>query len=1112
MDRNTSGRVRARPVNACLFPLYAAEGAAVVTVEGLRGGSATGGGSGSGCSGEQNLLHPLPAALANAHGSQCGFCSPGFVMAAHSCLAAHAARRMGREGEVLKEDGGGGDAREGARPAAEAPSPSSCRRAQKPAEDIEDVFSGNLCRCTGYRPIIDAFRPFFDEGEGEEKTAASAAAAGKQRCFAPPARPSGEEEEDEVDIAPPLIVDASALLPRELLTRPKPELFFPAASSGESETDGGVEWHRPTSLRSLLRLRAANPQCTLVGGNTEVGIECAQKGARHAFRVDVASVPEMAVLDFGEGEGKEEGGITVGAGATLEDLFEAAKGSACSSGAASALAAQLRRFAGRAVRAAAVVGGNVATASPASDLNPVFVACGASFDLASLGSENEKISIRRVPAAEFFKGYRQVDLAPGEVLLRARLPRWGGDGGLVADGAAAAPSPSSPLRRRPLDFVQAFKQARRRDDDISIVTACLAVKFEAQKVKRREGGGNEGEEEQEEAFVVSEASFCFGGVAATPLLAPRAARALVGSRWSFESYERALRALTSEDVVVSDDAPGGAVPYRRALVGSALARFFASAHRRLLEVVRASSGEGSSLSAPPPLPPWLSAAAEGLPPRPPPRSLQYWDQKEAPAEVGGTCDGDTRHRVIGAPVRHLSAGLQASGAARYVADEPLPPGTLHGALVLSTRAAARVAVIDPSRALAAAGNADSKLPSSSSDSNSSTVLFFGAADVPGTNRWGPFLGDPLFLGVGDRSEAVGLPVGIVVADSEARARRAALLVDVEYSDDGDGDGESGSGGDKSCSAAAAAAPSSKRPPILTIEDAIAAGSFFEGMDREIERGEGDIDELFESYRREMEEGRGKPAGVNRRVAVVEGSVRIGGQEHFYLEPHSVLVTPGEPRTSAELDVLSSTQSPYGTQLDAARAVGLPLHAVVCRATRLGGGFGGKETRAGGVAAAAAVAAVRSGGRPVRLVLERHVDAAISGGRHPFYVEWRVAAEAVVVEEKEESGGSDSSSSSSSNILSARVLAADLRLFSNGGCSPDLSGPVMERALTHCANAYNVPGRLRARGRVARTNATSNTAFRGFGAPQGMLAFECAVEQASAALGVAPELLREGSMV
>ena len=111
----------------------------------------------------------------------------------------------------------------------------------------------------------------------------------------------------------------------------------------------------------------------------------------------------------------------------------------------------------------------------------------------------------------------------------------------------------------------------------------------------------------------------------------------------------------------------------------------------------------------------------------------------------------------------------------------------------------------------------------------------------------------------------------------------------------------------------------------------------------------------------------------------------------------------------------------------------------------------------------------------------------------------------------EEGEGAATATATANV-SARILAADLRLFSNAGCTPDLSGPVMERALMHCANAYNVKERLRARGRVAKTNSTSNTAFRGFGAPQGMLAFEAAVEQAASALGVAPEVLRGGSLV
>jgi len=1034
VDRDLKGEVRARPVNACLFPLYSAEGTAVVTVEGLKNEKSE--------NGSPPLLHPLPAALAGAHGSQCGFCSPGFVMAAHSCLAAHAVRKREeegrrREGEREEEgEGKNGNGENGenggtkrcpaASASASSPSPSpSCSLSgnNKPAEDIEDVFSGNLCRCTGYRPIVDAFRAFFDEGGGEgegeeEKAFPSSSEKKEKKRFAPPARP-GEGGEEGAALSPSSsssspIVDPSSLLPRELLTRTKPELHFPA-SEGRGESGGaGVEWRRPTSLRSLLSLVSSSvsssasppsPPCTFIGGNTEVGIECAQKGLRHSLRIDVGSVPELAELDFSGGGGKgqrekdggnekdgkkdDDGFFVIGAGVTLEDLLSASKAASLSSFSASAVSSQLRRFAGRAVRAAAVVGGNVVTASPASDLNPVLVACGASFDLASLkrdpSSFSPGISIRSVPAGEFFLGYRRVDLRPEEVLLRARLPRWSGDGGAFCSSSSSSSSSSSPSRR-PLDFVQSFKQARRRDDDISIVTACLAVRFEARRIEQEEEEGSE-KKEASFVFVVSQASFCFGGVAATPLPCPAASRALVGSRWGLEDYNKALKALTERDVLIAEDAPGGAVPYRRALVASAFARFFAAAHSRVAEVVSSSSSSPSVLLPPPALPAWLSAASEGLPSRPPPRSLQYYDgrgggeeeTKAASSSPSSSPSSPSSSRVIGVPVQHLSADLQASGKARYVADEPLLPGTLHGALVLSTRAAATVASIDPSRAV-------------SSSSSFSPIFFFGAADVPGENRWGPLLGDPLFVGVGERSEAVGLPLGIVVARSEQEARRAALLVEVEYLDD-DNDESGNENGERSDGDGRTPTPSSssKKSPILTIEDAIAAGSFFPGMDREIDHGEGSIDELLERYRREAAaetksgDGGGDDGEETKRkkkkkrlVRAVRGSIRIGGQEHFYLEAHSALAVPGERGTSTELEVLSSTQAPSGTQLDVARAVGLPLHAVVCRATRLGGGFGGKETRAGGVAAAAGVAAVLTG-RPVRLVLERHVDAAISGG-------------------------------------------------------------------------------------------------------------------------------------
>lgn len=160
-----------------------------------------------------------------------------------------------------------------------------------------------------------------------------------------------------------------------------------------------------------------------------------------------------------------------------------------------------------------------------------------------------------------------------------------------------------------------------------------------------------------------------------------------------------------------------------------------------------------------------------------------------------------------------------------------------------------------------------------------------------------------------------------------------------------------------------------------------------------------------------------------------------------------------------LEVWASTQNPTKTQNFCAYVCGVPANRVVCRMKRMGGGFGGKETRSVFISCAAALAAHLTG-RPVRVTLDRDVDMLITGQRHAFVARYRAAA-------APDTG---------------RLLALDAQLFNNGGFSMDLSGPVADRALFHIDNCYRWPS-LRARGRIVRTHQASHTAFRGFGGPQ-----------------------------
>jgi xanthine dehydrogenase large subunit len=253
------------------------------------------------------------------------------------------------------------------------------------------------------------------------------------------------------------------------------------------------------------------------------------------------------------------------------------------------------------------------------------------------------------------------------------------------------------------------------------------------------------------------------------------------------------------------------------------------------------------------------------------------------------------------------------------------------------------------------------------------------------------------------------------------------------------------------------------PPVLTIEDAIRQNSFHTEPNF-IRRGDA----------REA---------LDRSPEILEGEFFTAGQEHFYLEMQAVWAEAGE---NGSMFVMSSTQHPSEVQHVIARVLGAPVNRVVVQSPRMGGGFGGKETQAATFAALAALAAAKTG-QPVRVRINRDLDMMLTGKRHPFLARFKVGFNAA-----------------------GEVLAAKIELFSNGGWSLDLSMPVTDRAVFHLDNSYYLP-HVEFSGRVAKTNLASNTAFRGFGGPQGMLVIEEILDRIARRLGLPPEQVRERNL-
>lgn len=220
--------------------------------------------------------------------------------------------------------------------------------------------------------------------------------------------------------------------------------------------------------------------------------------------------------------------------------------------------------------------------------------------------------------------------------------------------------------------------------------------------------------------------------------------------------------------------------------------------------------------------------------------------------------------------------------------------------------------------------------------------------------------------------------------------------------------------------------------------------------------------------------------LDQAEQTIEGELFVGGQEHFYLEGQACVVHPTEDEG---VIVHTSNQHPSETQKLVAEVLDIPFHAVTVEVRRMGGGFGGKETQASPWACIAAIIARRTG-KTVRLRLPRSEDMRATGKRHPFHNRYQLAIDAHGV-----------------------IQGGDITVIGDCGYSPDLSDAIVDRAMFHTDNAYSL-GNARVVGHRAKTHTASNTAFRGFGGPQGMMIIEAAMDDIARRIGEDPLTIRK----
>ena len=371
---------------------------------------------------------------------------------------------------------------------------------------------------------------------------------------------------------------------------------------------------------------------------------------------------------------------------------------------------------------------------------------------------------------------------------------------------------------------------------------------------------------------------------------------------------------------------------------------------------------------------------------------------------------------VGRSKKHDSADKHVAGEAIYVDDRPSLRGELHAAVGQSTVAHANIISMDLSAVKAAEG----------------VVAVITVEDVPGHTDIGPvFPGDPV-LAIG-KVEFIGQPLFAVAATSFDLARKAAKLAKIEYQE---------------------------LEVVLTVKDALAKQNF--------------VRPPFTMKRGDSE------SAIAAAEHQLSGEIKVGGQEHMYLEGQ---VSTAEPTEDGGMNIFTSSQHPSEVQKLVAEVLDIPLNKVLVDMRRMGGGFGGKETQAAPWACIAALLANVTK-RPVKFKLARLDDMVMTGKRHPFENNYTVGFD-----------------------KDGQIKGINIEVNGNCGYSPDLSDAIVDRAMFHSDNAYYLD-QATITGNRCKLNTVSHTAYRGFGGPQGMMTIEMVMDEIARHLGKDPLEIRK----
>ncbi|KAH0468834.1 hypothetical protein IEQ34_002066 [Dendrobium chrysotoxum] len=938
-----SEQVEEFAISSCLTLIYSVNFCSVTTAEGL--GNAKDG------------FHSIHKRFSGFHASQCGFCTPGMCMSLYSAL--------------IKAE------------KSERPAPLS-GFSKLTVTEAQKAISGNLCRCTGYRPIVDACKSFAADVDLEDlglnafwKKGEKSASVEKLPSFTvTSAFPEFLKSEIKS------ILNCNSAFPNGSVNGSKTQLDICFNAMPTSLADDS--WHYPKTVDNVYKLLNSKEfngsMVKMVAGNTGSGVY--KEENLHDRFIDLKGIPELSSIKC------DDKGIQIGATVTISRAIEVLKEERKSL-VFNKIAEHMTKVASEFVRNTASIGGNLILAQRKGLPSDIATALIAVDSTVCLQTDSKRLAVKLEEFLEMpLMNYRTL-------LLSIHIPSWTSSPNSNSDTNGSVECIGAVRRESKLLFETYRAAPRPLGNAVAYLNSAFLAHTSADK--------------NSDHIIIDNLKLAFGAYGSAHAIRARdVEKLLIGKPCTSAILLEAIILL--KKIIVPKQGTAHRA-YRSSLAAAFLFDFLLPLCKDMKGIEELSLANGAA----------------------PSKNLD---------DSSGECFGNhdlllsskqllsygTQHHPIGGPTKKVGAELQSSGEAIYVDDIPSPKDCLFGAFIISTRPLARIKDISFK-----ATRATEKI-----------ITVISVADIPkGGGNIGccNLLGvDPLFAD--SLAVHVGQPLGVVIAETQRFANMGAKQVLVDYSTEG------------------------LEPPILSMGEAVQRSSFFDVPPFLCPEQVGDF-----------------PKGMlEADHKILSAEITLPSQYYFYMETQTALAVPDEDNCVV---VYSSTQFPEDTGVIIAKCLGVPLNNIRVITRRVGGGFGGKATKAIPVATACALAAYKLG-RPVRMYVDRKTDMIMTAGRHPMNIKYSVGFKS-----------------------DGKITALHIDLLIDAGIFLDYS-PLIARSVIEALKKYNW-GALSFDIKLCKTNLPSKSAMRAPGDLQGSFIAEAIIEHVASSLHIDTYLIRKKNL-